>query len=221
MPNQKPIPSVEEAARKIKSIVESLDSALFSGRLSGPIQVAPKIKKGFSLGFEKNFLFFGPALFDLCLDAVVLSILHEMVHFRNLINGVRDLGRNSYHNKNFSSECARLGAFVIRHNNTGWSILSLYPPRNVTEENSVIVPEQDAAHFLTNLVHEIVNDFNWELFYRCSYIFRSKQKEYTYKYTCLCPPPYNSIRSGRGPSSNNPLRIRCIECGGMFSCSSR
>jgi hypothetical protein len=140
-----------------------------------------------------------------------------MIHAYNASRGLKDVGRNSYHNKKFSSECSRVGAFVVRHKSTGWSIMSLYPPRNATEENSVIAPEEKSSKVLVSLVDDLIGSFDWELFYK-GFSFLSASKDYTYKYTCECPPPYNSIRSGRGPSSNTPIRARCVECGSMFTC---
>jgi hypothetical protein len=38
------------------------------------------------------------------------------------------------------------------------------------------------------------------------------------KYECGCPPPHNSIRSGRRPDGSHPLKAVCMVCGKSFNC---
>jgi hypothetical protein len=196
-------------------VFNELNSCLFDDKLS--VELKPKLEKNLGFSFLKDTLFFGSKVVLLTPAQVLADMFHEMVHAINFKNGVKDVGTNSYHNKKFLNECSKRGFFVIRHKNHGWSLISLQQPRNVTEHKFVIEPDISNHHKARKVFDSLLGNLDWQLFYSCKYLFSSSKRDYTYKYTCSCPPPFNSIRSGRGPNSMNPPKVKCMVCEDMFS----
>lgn len=148
-------------------------------------------------------------------------ILHEMIHIHNRDNNIVDLNENQYHNMNFANKALNLGMGVQRDKNQGWchtSITSNKSPkkdfkihrennRNLTEiVNRIEFDEKKHKEFIVSLAQMIGKSRPSKLFFL--------------KYECSCPPPHNSIRSGRRPDGNNPIDITCDTCKSKFTCVS-
>lgn len=59
---------------------------------------------------------------------VSATLLHEMVHLYNLVNGIKDVTRSgTYHNKAFKSMAEKCGLSVEHDERIGWSITKLMP----------------------------------------------------------------------------------------------
>lgn len=210
---------IEFVNKFLNKIFNELNSHFFCNKLA--VELKPNLEKNLGFSFLNGDLFFGAKTIFLTPTQIVIDLFHEMIHAINFKNGEKDVGTNSYHNKKFLNECLSRGLFVVRHKNHGWSLISFQQPRNVTDSNSVIKPEA-GNHFKSQKVLEfLLSNLDWQSFYSCNYLFSSLKRDYTYKYTCSCPPPFNSIRSGRGPKSMNPPNVKCMVCEQLFSCSDR
>ena len=59
------------------------------------------------------------------IENIVATLLHEMCHYYNDRNGVKDCSRgNTYHNKNFKAVAEACDLVVEHHSTYGWSITS-------------------------------------------------------------------------------------------------
>lgn len=57
---------------------------------------------------------------------VVSTLLHEMVHLYNLVNGIKDVSRgNVYHNKKFKEAAESHGLIIEYNEKLGWSLSRL------------------------------------------------------------------------------------------------
>lgn len=57
--------------------------------------------------------------------AILETLLHEMAHLKNAVNGVRDCTSGQYHNKKFKLAAEEFGLKVKRMGNKGWAFTSL------------------------------------------------------------------------------------------------
>jgi hypothetical protein len=57
------------------------------------------------------------------------SVLHEMTHYANWLDGVRDCSADQYHNRRFKSRCESVGLVCERHpqQRYGWAVTRLSP----------------------------------------------------------------------------------------------
>ena len=56
-------------------------------------------------------------------DQVAATLLHEMVHYFNYVNGIQDCSRgNTYHNRKFRDAAEAHGLIVGHHEKYGWTI---------------------------------------------------------------------------------------------------
>lgn len=54
---------------------------------------------------------------------VAATLLHEMVHFYNFVNGIKDTSNgNVYHNKRFKEAAEARGLIIGKHDTYGWTI---------------------------------------------------------------------------------------------------
>lgn len=59
-------------------------------------------------------------------DEILETLLHEMVHLNNIVQGIKDTSRSgSYHNKNYKEQAEKYGLEVEFDNKSGWCITSL------------------------------------------------------------------------------------------------
>ena len=132
----KELTTYNRAAGYLNHIFDLLNHRFFEGQLSKPIitiQSTPRayghytLYDAWSVDGEKGFreINIGAGTLSRPIEEVVATLLHEMVHYYNDLQGIKDCSRgNSYHNKNFR-KCAEERGLVIAHHPTyGWSVTS-------------------------------------------------------------------------------------------------
>ena len=78
--------------------------------------------------------------------AILETLLHEMAHLKNAINGVRDCTSGQYHNKKFKLAAEEFGLKVKRMGNKGWAFTSLGEDGRVAIEE--FNPDQEILNSL-------------------------------------------------------------------------
>lgn len=129
----KELTSYNRVAGYLNKIFDLLNDAYFESALSRPtitIQSTPRAYGHFSLRgdtwLSKNGatheINIGAGTLSRPIEEVAATLLHEMVHYYNYENGVRDCSRgNTYHNRRFK-ECAESHGLCVAHSDKcGWS----------------------------------------------------------------------------------------------------
>lgn len=209
---------IKELARMYRVFnKEFFDNALATPKFA----IEPNRKFAFRYDANADVLQIGAGAANLGVGDFQTAFLHELVHTSNAQQGISDLTANQYHNKNFLDLALAVGLICIRHKNQGWSITTTVYPRNVVDSSSVRKPEEATATRRREIFEKNRPDQSTLRQFR-SRIKSLKQdrtsKTFQLKYVCGCPPPHNSIRSGRRPDGANPLRIQCHDCGEDFVC---
>lgn len=119
----------------LEKIFRKLNQDFFGGCIEEPIitiQSTPKayghvtVAKAWTKGADKDQrreLNIGAGTLDRPIEAVVATMLHEMVHLYNLQNGVKDVSRGgAYHNKRFKNAAEAVGLVISYDPRIGWSI---------------------------------------------------------------------------------------------------
>ena len=113
----KELTTYNRAAGYLNHIFDLLNHRFFEGQLSKPIitiQSTPRayghytLYDAWSVDGEKGFreINIGAGTLSRPIEEVVATLLHEMVHYYNDLQGIKDCSRgNTYHNKNFR-KCA-------------------------------------------------------------------------------------------------------------------
>jgi hypothetical protein len=55
------------------------------------------------------------------------TLLHEMCHYANALDGIEDCSRNQYHRKSFKERCDSIGLNCEKMGSHGWAQTSLTP----------------------------------------------------------------------------------------------
>lgn len=202
-----------------------LNQSLFSGELE-PVKFAIQPKKKVSLRWvsDSENVIIGADFSKLEFGEIPGVLLHEMIHISNHQNGLPDVTTNQYHNKNFLQAALSVGLVVIKHKTQGWAITSTVYPRNVVERVFIKRPSKDAIRRRDDAFDSIKMD---KALFKAGFAdmrdrIRTEKPTKTYflKYQCNCPPPHNSIRSGRRPDGPNAPNIQCGDCRSQFVCVS-
>lgn len=202
-----------------------LNQSLFAGKLQ-PVPVAIQTKKKIGLRWlpDVEALVIGSDFPKLAWADIPGALLHEMIHISNAQRGVTDVTTNQYHNKYFLQAALDVGLVVIKHKTQGWAITTTAYPRNVVERIFIKKPTKETiarrneAFASLKLDRGAFNACRAEI--RESIKTDKPPKTYFLKYQCNCPPPHNSIRSGRRPDGPNALNIQCLNCRSKFVCVS-
>ena len=129
----KQLTSYNRAAGYLNKIFDLLNEEYFENTLSRPtitIQSTPKAYGHFSLREDTwvsklggtHEINVGAGTLSRNIESVVATLLHEMVHYYNYINGVQDCSRgNTYHNKRFKAAAEARGLIVEHSDKCGWS----------------------------------------------------------------------------------------------------
>ena len=120
----KELTSYNRVAGYLNKVFDLLNAEFFEGALSRPtitIQSTPKAYGHFSLR-EDTWISKNGASHEINLGAgtlarpieeVVATLLHEMVHYWNFVNGIQDCSRGgTYHNKKFKESAEAHGLLV-------------------------------------------------------------------------------------------------------------
>ena len=132
----KQLTTYNRAAAYLNTIFDLLNARYFENTLSRPvitIQSTPKayghytLFDAWSVDGEAGMreINIGAGTLSRPIECVVATLLHEMVHYWNDKNGVKDCSRgNTYHNKNFKAAAEACDLVVEHHSSYGWSITS-------------------------------------------------------------------------------------------------
>ena len=129
----KQLTTYNRAAAYLNSIFDLLNARYFEGGLSRPIitiQSTPKAYGHYTLfdawsvdgkqGMREINI--GAGTLSRPIENVVATLLHEMVHYFNDKNGVKDCSRgNTYHNRRFKEAAEAHGLTVQHSDKYGWS----------------------------------------------------------------------------------------------------
>ena len=129
----KQLTSYNRVAGYLNKIFDLLNETYFESTLSRPtitIQSTPKAYGHFSLREDTwvsklggtHEINIGAGTLSRDIECVVATLLHEMVHYYNHINGIQDCSRgNTYHNKRFKAAAEQRGLCVEHSDKYGWS----------------------------------------------------------------------------------------------------
>lgn len=208
---------------ELEKAISVFNHSLFDNKLE-PIKIALQTKRKVSLKWvpELESLVIGSEFISIGVSEIPGILLHELIHISNYQRGIVDVTTNQYHNKNFLQLALDVGLVVIKHKTQGWAITSTFYPRNVVDVYNIKRPSKDAitkrntAFGLINLDKNSLKESRNEIRDRVK--LEKPPKTYFLKYECQCPPPHNSIRSGRRPDGRNALNIQCLDCQSNFEC---
>jgi hypothetical protein len=210
---------------ELERVYTLLNDGLFNGKLqSVPILIQPKKKITLRWLPDQESLVVGSDFTKLANCEIPAAMLHEMIHIANTQRGLTDVTTNQYHNKYFLQAALDAGLVVIKHKTQGWAITTTVYPRNVVERIYIKKPLKEAAarreavFASIKLEKAVFHSGRTDLRERIK--AEKPAKTYFLKYQCNCPPPHNSIRSGRRPDGPNALNIQCLNCRSKFVCVS-
>jgi len=205
----------------VKEVYRNFNHNFFKSILP-EIEFKIDVSKKHIAKYSGNEIIFGSNCVSLTKKDICASILHEMIHIYNELIQVDDVNENQYHNSAFLKEAVRVGFFVVREKNQGWSSTLLSARPDVSEKNYKF--DQSRNNNLIDIINSIEIDEkilqNHDEKMRELISNLKPSKAFFLKYECACPPPYNSIRSGRRPNGNNSPTITCEKCNTRFTCVS-
>ena len=129
----KELTSYNRVAGYLNKIFDLLNATFFENALSRPtitIQSTPKAYGHFSLREDTwvsklggtHEINIGAGTLSRPIEEVVATLLHEMVHYYNFVNGVQDCSRGgTYHNRKFKTEAEARGLMVEHSERNGWN----------------------------------------------------------------------------------------------------
>ena len=132
----KQLTTYNRAAGYLNTIFDLLNDRYFEGVLSRPvitIQSTPRAYGHFTLydawsvdGVQgMREINVGAGTLSRPIENVVATLLHEMCHYYNDCNGVKDCSRgNTYHNRKFKELAEKCDLHIDHHPTYGWSITS-------------------------------------------------------------------------------------------------
>ena len=208
----KEMTTYNRVAGYLNSIFQLLNERYFESALSRPvitIQSTPKayghytLYDAWSLDNEKGVreINLGAGTLSRPIEEVVATLLHEMIHYYNDINNIKDCSRgNTYHNRKFKIKAEACGLAVEHHDTYGWSRT---------------LPSDDLLEFcLENELPEIRicrNDFfATQIGGSGTHSGSSdntptvRKKSSTRKYICPC--------CGMSVRATKEVRIKCMDC---------
>lgn len=132
----KELTSYNRVAGYLNKVFDLLNAEFFESTLSRPtitIQSTPKAFGHFSLrddtwiskNGQSHEINIGAGTLARPIEEVAATLLHEMVHYFNHVNGIQDCSRgNTYHNRRFRDAAESHGLIVAHHSKYGWTITS-------------------------------------------------------------------------------------------------
>lgn len=155
-------------------------------------------------------------------DEILAELLHEMCHVYNCQRGAEDVTSNHYHNRKFTIVALTAGLYVLKRKTHGWSQTMLEAPDHDYDPDDLAVPSERAlikrveVFDRTPLDTDVLRDAQDRASEVNKKVRANRGKVYFMKYKCNCPPPHNSIRSGRRPNGPHRLRVLCLDCKSPF-----
>lgn len=208
----KQLTSYNRVAGYLNKIFDLLNAEYFENALSRPtltIQSTPRAYGHFSLRddtwISKNGMSheinIGAGTLSRPIEEVTATLLHEMVHYHNYINGIQDCSRgNTYHNKRFREAAEQRGLIVKHSDKYGWSHTS--PGDSLLQ----FCLDNDLSDILINR-----NEFSgFQITGTGTHngatgIQIPKKPSSTRKYICLC--------CGMSVRATKVVNIGCLDCG--------
>ena len=132
----KELTSYNRVAGYLNKVFDLLNAVYFENTLSRPtitIQSSPKAFGHFSLrndtwiskNGQSHEINVGAGTLARPIEEVAATLLHEMVHYHNFVNGIQDCSRGGmYHNRRFRDSAMAHGLLVDHHDKYGWTITS-------------------------------------------------------------------------------------------------
>ena len=129
----KQLTSYNRVAGYLNKVFDLLNAEFFGSALSRPtitIQSTPKAYGHFSLREDTwvskiggtHEINIGAGTLARPIEEVAATLLHEMVHYYNHVNGIQDCSRgNTYHNRKFKDAAEERGLIVTHSDKYGWS----------------------------------------------------------------------------------------------------
>ena len=205
----KELTSYNRVAGYLNKIFDMLNNTFFEGALARPtitIQSTPRAYGHFSLREDTwvsklggtHEINVGAGTLARPIEEVVATLLHEMVHYHNFVNGVQDCSRGgTYHNKHFKEAAEARGLVVERSERYGWSRTS---------------PSEALIDFvLDNGLTDILLNRNEESGFQITGTgthsgssFTTTKKSSTRKYICPC--------CGMSIRATREVNIACLDC---------
>ncbi len=209
---------------ELERAYDTLNEHLFEGRLlKSEFILQPKKRVKLKYVEDSGQIIVGGDLVVVETVALLADLLHQMVHISNAMKGIADCRTTrstQYHNKHFLNAALDVGLTVNKHPARGWDSTTITTMKmkdtgqSRTPTSAAIdrrVRAFDAVSFDKAVLRQAKADIVTAKKTRRSTL-------YTLKYQCKCPPPHNSIRSGRRPYGDHPLNIKCENCGSLFVC---
>ena len=207
----KQLTSYNRVAGYLNKIFDLLNETYFESTLSRPtitIQSTPKAYGHFSLREDTwvsklggtHEINIGAGTLSRNIESVVATLLHEMVHYYNHINGVQDCSRgNTYHNKRFKAAAEQRGLCVEHSDKYGWSHTS------PSDELLQFCLDNDLSDILINRNEFCGARIPGTGTHSGTGVVVPPRKSSTRKY--LCPCCGNSVRATK------TVNIGCLDCG--------
>ena len=132
----KELTSYNRVAGYLNKVFDLLNAEFFESTLSRPtitIQSTPKAFGHFSLrddtwiskNGQSHEINIGAGTLARPIEEVAATLLHEMVHYFNFVEGIQDCSRGgTYHNRRFRECAEEHGLIVAHHSKYGWTITS-------------------------------------------------------------------------------------------------
>ena len=207
----KELTSYNRVAGYLNKVFDLLNEKYFESALSRPtitIQSTPKAYGHFSLRDDTwisklgstHEINVGAGTLARPIEEVVATLLHEMVHYFNFKNGIKDCSRgNTYHNKHFKETAEERGLIVEYSEKYGWSHTS------PSEETIDFVIENDLRDILINRNEQIRYATGTTGTHEGSGNSGVQKVSSTRKYICPC--------CGMSVRATKTVRIACLDCG--------
>lgn len=211
----KELTSYNRVAGYLNKIFDLLNAEYFESTLSIPtitIQSTPKAYGHFTLREdtwvskkgESHEINLGAGTLARPIEEICATLLHEMVHYFNFVNGVQDCSRGgTYHNRRFKEAAEARGLLIAHDPRYGWTVTS---------------PGDDLLRFcLDNDLCDILINRNDGFGIRPTGTgthspgpapvpgTTAKPKSSTRKYVCPC--------CGTSVRATKTVRIACMDCG--------
>lgn len=193
---------LDRTIKELERAFDFLNDNLFDSELEKPIITIQTSGKSKSLAWcttkpiweneDKELKYeinIGAETLDRGAMEVCHSLLHEMCHLYDYLNGIRDCN-GKIHNKKYKDTAEAHGLWVDRDKSYGWGITGLQPETK-------------------NLINKIVFDESALAWKRIPEEHKDKEQKTTYKYTCP--------ECGTKFTIKYEIEAKCKECGVNFN----
>ena len=208
----KELTSYNRVAGYLNKVFDLLNAEFFESALSRPtitIQSTPKAYGHFSLS-ENTWISklggtheinIGAGTLARPIEEVCATMLHEMIHFYNHVNGIQDCSRgNTYHNRKFKQAAESRGLIVEHSEKYGFAhtspteeLLDFVIKNQLTD---ILINRNEATGFYTGKTGTHSGGVDTG---------RTPRTSSTRKYVCPC--------CGMSVRATKEVRIACMDCG--------